>query len=234
MLAQLALTSQDRLYGVLATILLLLEGIRGGGGYRYLLACAYSFPLLGLDKGAELGASGNEARETSGTGLPEDVREYEPSEVPEIQKRVGNEDELADLKEFAEGHGELWEELPYPEGGVDLTTLPGLNKVTRRMRSKRPEDPDDVLPETPVRTHTLLLGTPLRSKKGREVLGQVQHLINKLESYGFPVHRFHSDRAQELKSASLVSWLRDKGVLYNLDARAGACGQQGRGRCSAY
>lgn len=59
---------------------------------------------------------------------------------------------------------------------------------------------------------TLFLGVPLRTKGGKEVLGQVQSIINRLESQGFPVHRYHADRAQELRSTSLVGWLRDKGI----------------------
>ena len=44
------------------------------------------------------------------------------------------------------------------------------------------------------------------------MLGEVQALINKLESHGLPVQRFHSDRAKELRSGALVSWLRGQGV----------------------
>ena len=40
-------------------------------------------------------------------------------------------------------------------------------------------------------------------------------MINRLESSGFPVHRFHADRAQELKSAGLVAWLRDRGIHHS-------------------
>ena len=46
----------------------------------------------------------------------------------------------------------------------------------------------------------------MRSKKGLEVFGAVQSVINKLEAFGFPVHRYHADKAQELKSRSLVGW----------------------------
>ena len=37
-------------------------------------------------------------------------------------------------------------------------------------------------------------------------------MINRLESYGFPVHRYHADRAKELRTHTLVSWLRDRGI----------------------
>ena len=56
------------------------------------------------------------------------------------------------------------------------------------------------------------IGTPLRSKRGKEVFGAVQALWNKVEAHGFPVHRYHADRAQELKSKALVAWLRDRGI----------------------
>ena len=56
------------------------------------------------------------------------------------------------------------------------------------------------------------MGTPLQSKKGREVCDAVQATVNKLEAFGFPVHRCHAGRAQELKSKQLLAWLREKGV----------------------
>ena len=37
-------------------------------------------------------------------------------------------------------------------------------------------------------------------------------MINKLEATGFPVHRYHADRAQELRSAALVAWLKEQGI----------------------
>ena len=63
-----------------------------------------------------------------------------------------------------------------------------------------------------LKTKTLFMGVPLRTKTGKEVLLQVQGVINKLEAYGYPVQRFHADRAKELRSAALISWLKDKGV----------------------
>ena len=114
------------------------------------------------------------------------------------------------------------------EGQLQLEKVEVADKAIRcRIRAKRPEvsdDPVDPLPdeEPPlpppapappeVSTCTLCMGFPLRSKKGREVYGAVQAMVNKLESFGFPVHRYHADRAQELKSNHLRSWLREKGV----------------------
>ena len=69
---------------------------------------------------------------------------------------------------------------------------------------------EDEVPAVSYRT--LFLGVPLRSKKGREVLLQVQGLVNRLEAAGFPVQRYHADRAKELRSASLVAWLKSRGV----------------------
>ena len=62
------------------------------------------------------------------------------------------------------------------------------------------------------RHKTLFIGVPLRTKGGKEVLGHVQSVINKLEAYGMPVQRYHADRAQELRSKPLVHWLRTQGI----------------------
>ena len=53
---------------------------------------------------------------------------------------------------------------------------------------------------------------PLRSKHAREILPHVQGVVNKLEATGFPVQRYHADRAQELRSAALVTWLKGQGI----------------------
>ena len=53
---------------------------------------------------------------------------------------------------------------------------------------------------------------PLRTKQGKEVLPQVQGVINRLEAAGFPVHRYHSDRAKELRSAALINWLKNQAI----------------------
>ncbi|CAE7377945.1 TY4B-J [Symbiodinium microadriaticum] len=66
--------------------------------------------------------------------------------------------------------------------------------------------------EPKVLTKTLFLGIPLRSKGGKEVMGQIQALVNRLESYGFPVHRYFSDRAKELRTQPLIQWLRERGI----------------------
>ena len=59
---------------------------------------------------------------------------------------------------------------------------------------------------------TLFVGLPLRTKRGKEVLLAVQSVVNKLEAYGYPVHRYHSDRAKELRSAILLVWIKNKGA----------------------
>ena len=59
---------------------------------------------------------------------------------------------------------------------------------------------------------TLFFGVPLRSKHAKEILPQVQGVINRLEATGFPVQRYHADRAQELRSAALVTWLKGQGI----------------------
>ncbi|CAE7205236.1 unnamed protein product [Symbiodinium sp. CCMP2592] len=63
-----------------------------------------------------------------------------------------------------------------------------------------------------VKTRTLFLGVPLRSKRGAEVMAQVQALVNRLETAGFPIHKYFSDRAKELRSHALIGWLRHRGI----------------------
>ena len=170
-----------------------------GLGYKYFLACAFTIPLQ-----------------------PIPPEEKSDAEIPagDAVALVGAEapDEPCLVVE------------PVLEDGISVEA------VRVRVRGKRPEDPEDDMnleglfgeepplpppsfppPEEqavvgPVSTRTLFLGVPLRSKKGREVFGAVQALINRLESFGCPVHRYHADRAQELKSKALVSWLRDRGI----------------------
>ena len=54
----------------------------------------------------------------------------------------------------------------------------------RRVRGKRAEDPDPPDEESvveapaPERIRTLFMGVPLKTKKGKEVLLQVQGLVN--------------------------------------------------------
>ena len=50
-----------------------------------------------------------------------------------------------------------------------------------------------------IKYRTLFLGVPLpsRSKHGREVTPAAQATVNKLESFGYPVQRYRSDRAKK-------------------------------------
>ena len=170
-----------------------------GRGYKYFLACAFTVPLRAANT----------------------VQEEPSGEVPLLK----SDPVLPDMAEL------------FPADGEDEVQLEPVaeatGKVVRfRARSKRPEEPEEVpvsdsegdppLPppaEAPptqgdpsVRTRMLCRGTPLRSRKGREVCGAIQAMINRLEAFGFPVHRCHADRAQELKSKQLLIWLRDRGI----------------------
>ena len=87
--------------------------------------------------------------------------------------------------------------------------------VTRRARSKRPEEEDlgEVADDSATKGRkTLFVGVPLRTKTGKETLHQIQGIVNRFESSGFPIQRYHSDRAKELRSHSLISWLKNKGI----------------------
>ena len=103
---------------------------------------------------------------------------------------------------------------------------PALKVVEHRFKEKGPEPegpkpagqdpplppPAEEPPDSHVQTRTLFLAVPLRTRKGKEVLAAVQLLVNRLETWGFPVHRYHADRAKELRSAALVQWLRTQAI----------------------
>ena len=170
-----------------------------GQGYKYFLACAFTMPVTAS-------AASEAAGPVSGAEMLE----------PEGLEPVDGIDVSA----------------PVDGGPADATSDDGagvafhLDKVTTRVRGKRPEDPDVDShspvppheepplppPPCPPSTRTLFMGTPLRSKHAKEVVPAVQAMINRLESYGFPVHRYHADRAKELRTHTLVSWLRDRGI----------------------
>ena len=164
-----------------------------GGGYRYFLACSYAVPEGYVPLSPE--GSGGESKEGAAAEV---VDEASPVDQPEL---------------FPELFGTV--EDGFLEDGV-------VKAVTHRVKGKRPEEPEGgVGPidwgegETPSfsgKKRVLFIGTPLRSKTGKEVLGQVQCLVNKLEAYGLPVQRYHADRAKELRSTALVSWIRERGI----------------------
>ena len=153
--------------------------------------------------------------------VEDDTAEYAPSECGELFSVPPDDVGLGAPEGAPEEDlfGDLWE-LP----------VPGLNAVTHRVKGKKPESgalesaesPDVCLPAKPggdpepcasSKGHrTLFFGVPLRTKKGKEVLPQVQGVINRLEASGFPVQRFHADRAKELRSAALISWLKQQAI----------------------
>ena len=182
-----------------------------GLGYRYFLAAAFTIPL--------------KFGEESPKGATEEpIAEIRPdsSEPPEVLVLERPEGPM-------DGDIPSMEELFGDDGEVDpVGAAPGsetvLRAVSHRFRVKKPEPEEalEELPEPPLpppaeappypKTRTLFLGTPLRTRNGKEALGAVQALINRLEASGFPVHRYHSDSAKELRSKDLVAWLRDQGI----------------------
>ena len=173
-----------------------------GLGYRYFLATAFTFPL-------------EKPVDASGEGPMDDKTGVPASSAP--VQAPSEPDELSELPEWRELFGE-------PEdGSLDSMVRelsPALKVVERRFRSKASEPvfgPEPPLPPPATAPpakgcRTLFLGVPLRTRRGKEVLGAIQQTVNRLQAYGFPVHRFHADRAKELRSAELVAWLRAMGI----------------------
>ncbi|CAE7826010.1 RE1, partial [Symbiodinium sp. CCMP2456] len=181
-----------------------------GEGYRYFLACAYAIPNDYCPGSGDVEGS-----------------EYEPS-IPEDREPEGLSHELDDL------FGDL--SLPESRDGVEVL----VKVVDRRVREKRPEanedsknegGPSDLPPakggeKGPKGTRTLFFGVPLRSKRGKEVFPQVQAVVNRLEASGYPVQRYHADRAKELRSALLVDWLREKRIHHTWTAGESPAGNR--------
>ena len=51
-------------------------------------------------------------------------------------------------------------------------------------------------------------------------------MINKLEAAGYPVHRYHSDRAKELRSDALIRWLKERGIYLSSTAGESPAGNR--------
>ena len=179
-----------------------------GKGYKYFLACAFTVPLELSNDPSSTGQEGSDEV------LPRDLKESMAGASPPL-----------DLPDMAE----LFSDVSAAELHLEPVNEGQARAVRFRARSKRPEAPDGRLEDGPeceaepplpappyppsaVVYRTLCTGVPIRSKTGKEVMGAVQALINRLEAYGYPVHRYHADRAQELKSRLLVSWLRSRGI----------------------
>ena len=182
-----------------------------GHGYRYFLACAFTLPLWGGTEAPVTGTGPSPGHETDPVERGDGSFE-EPSLAPDIPR-------MEDL---------------FPPELEPLSVVQSAvseKAVTHRVRFKRPEASDvsgtsavseaEPFAEPPLPppadppelvVKTLCLGVPLRSKKGKEVLPAVQAVVNRLEASGFPVHRYHADRAKELRSAALVSWCRSSGI----------------------
>ena len=141
---------------------------------------------------------------------PEVPRDGAPKGVPLLESSETSETKAPEAGGIGEVEGDLFPEL-WNSSEDDAEGGNGAKAVRVRVRRKRPEDedPDSSKPEDSsveiasakaakgLKFRTLFMGTPLRTKKGKEVLSQVQCIINRLEAYGYPVNRYHSDRAKE-------------------------------------
>ena len=169
-------------------------------GYKFFLACAYTVPQSFDPKG----------------NLPEDCSEYVLSDeewVPVPSQDVAEEEaqqELDAIFDFPAGNSvkvverRFRDKGPEPPGPNELA--PGADPL-RKSKGSQPEDEERVL-----KYRTLFLGVPLRSKAGKGATLAVQSVVNKLEALGLPVHRYHSDRAKELRTTVLLSWMKQQGI----------------------
>ena len=172
-----------------------------GWGYKYFLASAFTIPLEPK--------TSVEATEDQRLQAPQ-VSEPVPADLdlPDMAELFGEEPELYALEGGSVPavkvvEHRFLEKAPEPEGPVRVDTLPAA--------AEPPLPPPKEEPPA-VSTRTLFMAMPLRSRAGKEVMLAVQALISRLESAGFPVHRYHADRAKELRSMALVQWLRDKAI----------------------
>ncbi|CAE7831874.1 RE1 [Symbiodinium sp. CCMP2592] len=180
-----------------------------GGGYKYMLVGTYAVPANFSDTRAKDSPEGGIGSVLEG--------ELSDDDQPELVAQEGPKDDSALLDE-------LWN-LPEPSQAE-------LKAVTHRVRGKHPEAEDvprEPERESSVKHYTLFMGVPVRSKHAKEILPNVQAMINRLEASGFPVQRYHCDRAQELKSAALLSWLKHQGIYTTFTA--GECPAGNREDC---
>ncbi|CAE7227612.1 unnamed protein product [Symbiodinium necroappetens] len=155
-----------------------------GQGYRYFLAFSYAIPNGYVP--VEVGSG--------------DGDEYEPSECGELMPLEASDKGTTGLGPGPGVELESIEEF-FALPGVGSV---GVNAVTRRVRGKRGEDEGPVSSgeaEVPSgQEEGVAVGIPT-AKKGHRV-------INRLESTGFPVQRYHADRAKELRAELSVQHLK--------------------------
>ena len=65
--------------------------------------------------------------------------------------------------------------------------------------------------EVKVRNYTLV--EIVESRKGPVVMAAIARMVARLRYLGFPMRRIHSDRAGELRSATLRRWAEQRGIL---------------------
>ena len=131
--------------------------------YKYFLAAAFTLPIEERDR--SVGPSPAEMKVPVGLPVTASPGTSADGDLPD----------LADL--FGESDAD--EPALEPER-ADVA----LKVVDRRFRSKQPEpaDPPPLAPppeEPPYKgTRTLFMGVPLRSRRGKEVMGAVQKVVN--------------------------------------------------------
>ena len=147
-------------------------------------------------------------------------------------------------KEVAEGaisdEGDPFEEEGEPveeeEEADDLEKALGdlLDEEEAEIEATTTEEPtiEEGQVDDSQEIETLFICTPLRSKKGGEVLEAVQEITIKLEREGLIVRRFHSDRGSEFTTKALTSWCKNKGI-YKTTTEVGDSKSNGRAELAA-
>ena len=205
-----------------------------GKNYKYFLACAYAVPKEYVPGGPGDEDLAEYEPSECGTLDLEDTKDPLGTRLP-----VTRDDEEGLLRDIFELGGESEDAVlglsavsvrikgkrPEPEvlsqglsdgveGAVALDA-PGVGDSLEKPLDKVLGEgaPNALDAPASLKGHrTLFFGVPLRTKRGKEVLPQIQGVVHRLEAAGFPVQRYHADRAQELRSAALVAWLKHQGV----------------------
>ena len=209
------------------------RGIDADGKYRYALIGSYCMPRLEGYKNIDIPVDWQEGggERDPGPVHPEDDGGRDPSPVhpgddggrdpsPVHPGDDGGRDSSPVQQEKGDdGRGvgpvvhddddflaeEESQELPLPES--DRVDLDQKNEEYRKLYDEVYKEVGDS-----IEYQTLLYVIPLRSRQKLDVNTAMRRMYLQLRQEGHPVARVHSDRARELKSATLRQWLYERDI----------------------